>query len=56
MVIRPAYQSDAASRWIEERAQVPAVALPFTVGGTAEAKDLFALFDDTIARLVKAVK
>jgi zinc/manganese transport system substrate-binding protein len=31
------------------------VELPYTVGGTPGAKDLFGLFDDSIARL-KAVK
>src|SRR5437764_1172306 len=55
MVIRAAYQSDRASQWIAERAKIPAVVLPFTVGGDAEAKDLESLFDDTIARLLKAV-
>ena len=34
-------------------AGIRAVALPFTVGGTDGAKDLFGLFDDTIARLLK---
>ncbi len=53
-VIRAAYQSPRASEWIAERAKVTAVALPFTVGGTDGAKDLFGLFDDTIARLLKA--
>ncbi len=53
MVIRAAYQSPRASEWIAERANVNAVALPFTVGGTDGAKDLFGLFDDTIARLLK---
>lgn len=56
MVIRSAYHSDAPSRWIEERAKIPAVVLPFTVGGTPEAKDLFGLFDDTIARMLKALR
>ncbi len=55
MVIRAAYQSDRASQWIAERAKIPAVVLPFTVGGDAEAKDLFSLFDDTTARLLKAL-
>ena len=35
---------------------IPAVALPFTVGGTDRAKDLFSLFDDTVQRLLDAVK
>ena len=53
MVLRAAYQSDRASQWIAERAKVKAVTLPFTVGGTDGAKDLFGLFDDTVQRLLK---
>jgi len=56
MVIRAAYQSDRASRWIAERAKINAVALPFTVGGNAEAKDLYGLYDDTVARLLKGAR
>ncbi len=56
MVIRAAYQSDRASQWIAECAHIPAVALPFTVGGDPAAHDLTTLFDDTIARLVAAAK
>jgi zinc/manganese transport system substrate-binding protein len=53
MVLRAAYQGDRASQWIAERAKLKAVVLPFTVGGTEGAKDLFGLFDDTIQRLLK---
>ena len=56
MVIRAAYQSDRASQWIAERAKINAVLLPFTVGGTAEARDLYTMFDDTIARLRKGAQ
>ena len=56
MVLRAAYQSDRASQWIAERAKINAVALPFTVGGNSEAKDLYGLFDDTIARLLKGAR
>lgn len=55
MVIYPAYQYDTPSKWVSERARIPAVALPFTVGGTPEAKDLSGLYDDTLARLLKAL-
>ncbi len=34
----------------------PAIMLPFTVGGTDQAKDLFGLFDDTINRLVQGLR
>ena len=56
MVIRAAYQSDRASEWVAERARVNTVVLPFTVGGDAEAKDLYGLFDDTVARLRKGMQ
>ncbi len=56
MVIRAAYNSDRPSLWLSERAKIAAVALPFSVGGSERAKDLFSLFDDTIARLLEANK
>jgi zinc/manganese transport system substrate-binding protein len=51
-VIRAAYQDDRASRWLSERAELPELVLPFTVGGSDDAEDLFALFDATIALLL----
>jgi zinc/manganese transport system substrate-binding protein len=53
MVLRAAYQSDQASQWLAERAHIGAVELPFTVGGTEGAKDLFGFYEDTIQRLLK---
>ncbi len=52
MVVRAAYQDGRPSEWIAERAHISAVILPFTVGGTPQSGGLFALFDDTIARLL----
>ena len=56
MVIRAAYQNDKPSEWIAEHAHIPAVVVPFSVGGTTAAKDLFSLFDDTIQRLLAGLK
>ena len=56
MVIRAAYQNDKPSQWIADHAHIPAVVLPFSVGGTEAAKDLFSLFDDTIQRLLVGLK
>ena len=56
MVLRAAYQSDRPSQWIAERAKINVVTLPFTVGGDNAAKDLYGLFDDTIARLIKGAQ
>lgn len=51
-VVRAAYQDPEASRWLTEHTGIPEVMLPFTVGGTEGAKDLFGLFNDTINRLL----
>ncbi|MBS1144249.1 MAG: zinc transporter substrate-binding protein [Proteobacteria bacterium] len=56
MVLRAAYQQDGPSQWIAGKTGIPAVLLPYTVGGTPEAKDLVSLFDDTLQRLLKALK
>lgn len=55
MVIRAAYEDERPSLFVSERAGIPAVLLPFTVGGTDGAKDLFSLYDDTIKRMKDAV-
>jgi zinc/manganese transport system substrate-binding protein len=56
MVLRTAYQSTRASDWIAAQAGIAAVTVPFTVGGTDAARDLFSLFDDTLARLAAAAR
>ena len=54
MVLYAAYQDPRPSDWLSRNAAIPAVRLPFTVGGTEGAKDLFGLFDDTVSRLLAA--
>lgn len=56
MVIRAGYQDARASQWLSDHAKIPAVLLPFTVGGDAKATDLFSLFDVTVQRLTEANK
>ncbi len=56
MVIHAAYQDPRPSHWLSEKAGIPAVKLPFTVGGDDAAKTLFGLFDETLARLLAAAK
>ena len=51
-VVRAAYNEPRAAEWLAERAKIPSVMVPFTVGGTEKAKDLFGLYDDTVARLL----
>lgn len=55
MVIHAAYEDPRPSEWLAENDKISAVELPFTVGGTDKASDLVGLFDDTVARLLKAV-
>jgi len=54
MVVYAAYQDAQASEWLGKRAGIPVVKLPFSVGGTEQAGDLFALYDDTLHRLLQA--
>jgi len=51
LIVRMAYNDPKAPAWLSERTGIPEVELPYTVGGTKQAKDLFGLFDDTIERL-----
>jgi len=55
IVITP-FQDRRAADWLAERTRAPVVLVPFTVGGTSEASDLYGLFTDTIARLLGTLK
>src|SRR5215471_1031690 len=50
-IIYAAYEDPRASEFVAGRIHVPAIMLPYTVGGTERARDLFGLFDDTVERL-----
>jgi zinc/manganese transport system substrate-binding protein len=54
MVLYSAYQDPRPSEWLSKNAGIPSVKIPFTVGGSDAAKDLYGLFDDTVARLLAA--
>lgn len=56
LIINAAYEHDRPSRWLAKRSGIPAVTLPYTVGGSEEAKDLFSLFDQTIKLMLEAIK
>ena len=56
LILRNAYNDSKAVTWLSERIHVPVVVLPYSVGGTPEAKDLFGLFDDTLNRLLAGVQ
>lgn len=56
MIIRAAYEDPRSSEFVAPRAGAPAVMLPFTIGGTDGAKDLFGLYDETINLMLKATE
>ena len=55
-ILRNAYNDPKAAEWLSQRVKAPVVTLPFSVGGTPEARDLFGLFDDTLNRLLATAK
>src|SRR5882672_4596198 len=55
-IVYSPYNNPKAAEFLFARTKIPDVMLPYTVGGTEKAKDLFGLFDDTIDRLRAAVK
>ena len=55
-ILLAAYNDPRGGDWLAERAKIPVSILPFTVGGNEKAKDLFSLFDDSIARLLAVKK
>jgi len=56
VIVYEAFNGPQAAEFLSSRTGIPFVMLPFTVGGTDRAKDLFGLFDDTVERLLQATK
>jgi zinc/manganese transport system substrate-binding protein len=54
-IVVAAYEDPKAAEWLAARTGLPVVTLPYTVGGDKQATDLFALYDDTVSRLLKAI-
>lgn len=50
-VIRTPYENEKPSLWLADRLDIPAIKLPFTIGGTDASTDLFTLYDETIRML-----
>lgn len=55
MIIRAPHESGEASLWLAEKTGIPAVVLPYTIGGDSESHDLFRLFDRTISLLTETL-
>lgn len=55
VIIRAPYESDDASVWLSQKTNTPAIQLPYTIEKDTESGDLFALFNQTIKLLKKAI-
>ena len=51
-VITAPFDPDGPNEWVAEKTDVRVITLPYTIGGTSEASDLFTLFDQTIKLLL----
>jgi len=51
-ILRAPYDNEKPSRWLSERLGVTEIQLPYTVGGSDDTADLFALYEQTI-RILK---
>ncbi len=56
MIVYSSYDDPRAAQFLSERTGIPSVMLPFTVGGSDKAKDLFGYFDDLVGRLLAALR
>lgn len=55
-IVRVAYNDPRAAEWLSDRAGIPSIFVPYTVGGSDAAKDLFGLYADTLARLLALIR
>jgi zinc/manganese transport system substrate-binding protein len=55
-VIRTPYENEKPSFWLSERLGIPAIQLPFTIGGTESTVDLFSLYEESMTILEEYVR
>ena len=54
VIVRTPYQDPRPGAWLAEQTGIPLAVLPYTIGGSERATDLYRLFDDTLDRLLEA--
>ena len=54
VILRSPYDLEKASLWLSKKTDIPAIELPYTVGGCDDCDDLYSLYDRTLALLNKA--
>jgi zinc/manganese transport system substrate-binding protein len=56
LIVRSTVNSAEASNWLAKQTGLPAVELPYTVGGAPGADDLFGLYDQALRLLLEAAR
>jgi zinc/manganese transport system substrate-binding protein len=51
-IVYAGYEDPKTSKYVASQLNIPTVKVPFTVGGTPEAKDLLSFYQDTVDRLL----
>ncbi|WP_028775007.1 metal ABC transporter solute-binding protein, Zn/Mn family [Shewanella waksmanii] len=51
-VIITSYQDDRGAQWLGERANIPVLQLPMSVGGNKQSQDLFSFYDSVITMML----
>ena len=54
-IIVAAYEDPKAAQWLAGKTGLPVIVLPYTVGGSPKATDLFSLYDTTISELLRVI-
>ncbi|MFT7389498.1 MAG: zinc/manganese transport system substrate-binding protein [Candidatus Endobugula sp.] len=52
IILMANYQNDKGAQWLSEKTNVPVLRLPFTVGGSEQASNLDALYNEVLSTLV----
>ena len=55
MIVYAAYEDPKPSQFVADKSHLPAVMLPFTVGGDDASKDIIGFYQDTVNRLLAAL-
>jgi zinc/manganese transport system substrate-binding protein len=55
LIVRTVVNNPKAAQWLSQQTKMPVVEVPYSVGSTPAAKDLFSMYEDAIGRLLAAV-
>lgn len=56
LIVRTPVNNPKAAHWLSQQTSLPVVEVPYSVGSTPGAKDLFGMYEDAISRLLGALQ